>query len=185
MYDPEGRYGPCIELNLKALNDEYLGTTAKVWPRIQERRLDLVRKLRKDDVPDSAKAEILRKKAEKDRAYAFVERIDEPDKRTVSRLGGTYKVLVAICGGDRRKVEAILGRCDSFDELAEHFEGGSFVMATKVNDEGYPCLHLREDVYPDIEAQAAMQTQTNAEIDELPDDALSAEEESEMEKALG
>jgi hypothetical protein len=170
MYDPEGRYGPCIELNLKALNDEYLGTTAKVWPRIQERRLDLVRKLRKDDVPDSAKAEILRKKAEKDRAYAFVERIDEPDKRTVSRLGGTYKVLVAICGGDRRKVEAILGRCDSFDELAEHFEGGSFMMATKVSDEGYPRLDLREDIYPDVEAQSTLQAQIAADIDELPDD---------------
>lgn len=155
VYDPKGKYGPCIEMDLKALNEEYLGATAKVWPRIQEPRLDLVRKLRKDEVPDEAIEVTLRKKG-----FKF-DRIDEPDKQVIGRKGGTYKILVAVCGGDRKYAETVLARCNNFDELANALDGGSFVIATKVTDDGYPRIDLREDVFPDMEARAASKAQTD------------------------
>lgn len=162
-WEPDGKYGPDFELNLEAKNDEYFGTTAKMWPRVQEPRLDLVRKLRKDEVPDSAIAETLKKKALKNKAYDFKESIDEPDRRVLSRLGGAYKVfLAAVAGGDHRKAEAILKECESFDDLADRMVGGSFVIATKVNDEGYLRFDLREEIYPDLEAFEPG--------DDLPDD---------------
>jgi hypothetical protein len=164
VYDPGGRYGPCIPMDLEALNEEYLGATAKVWPRIQEPRLDLVRKLRKDGIPDEAiKAALLKK------GFKF-DRIDEPDKRVLSRHGGAYKVLLGVCGGDRKNAEAVLGRCDSFDDLASAMDGGSFVIATKVTEDGYPRIDLREEIFPDMEA-----TEPYEPGDELPEDDLAAD----------
>jgi hypothetical protein len=170
VYDPDGRYGPCIDMDLNALNEEYLGATAKVWPRLQQKRLDLVRKLRKDEVPDEAIEATLIKKG-----FKF-DRIDEPDETLVGFKGGAYKVLLAVCGGDRKYAQAVLDRCESFDDLAAAMDGGSFVITTKVNDDGYPRIDLREDVFPDMEAKTTEEDSEDWEPgDDLPDDDPAAD----------
>lgn len=64
----------------------------------------------------------------------------------------------------------------AFDDLAAALDGGSFVIATKVNDDGYPRIDLREDVFPDLEAETTEEGSEDWEPgDDLPDDDPAAD----------
>jgi hypothetical protein len=163
-FEPDGRYGPDIELDLDIVTEEYLGTSTRYWARIQQPRLDKVRKFRKDGLDDETIGTVLAKQG-----FGF-DRIDDPDKMVVGRSGALYNILVAVQGGDRKKAEAVIKLCNSFDDLAEHFVGGRFVGTTKLSKDGYVRLDATEEIYPDAEARAALAAETDAEIGELSDD---------------
>jgi hypothetical protein len=160
-FEPDGQYGPDIALDLDITDEQYLGAGTKYWAKIQQPRLDKVRKLRKDGLDDETIATVLKKQG-----FKF-DRVDEPDKMVIGRSGALYSVLLATQGGDRKKAEAVIKLCDSFHDLAAHLEGGTFVGTTKLSKDGYLRLDLTEEVYPDVEARDAMQAETDGEIDEL------------------
>jgi hypothetical protein len=149
-FEPAGKYGPDIELELDLVDDEYVGTSTTYWASIQRPRIDKVEDLRENGLDDEDIARVLRKQG-----FEF-EELDEPDTFTVGRGGNLYKILVAVNGGDRRRAEAVLERCNDFDELAEALKGGRFVGTTKHDKDGkYVRLDGQEDIYADMSSRGA------------------------------
>src|SRR5215207_6497364 len=105
-FNPLGQYGPDLELDLEIMDNRYFGITTKYWARIQQPRLDKVRKLRKEGISDETIATVLR-----GQGYEF-KKVDEKDALTVVRAGALYSILVARCGGDRKKAEEALQELD-------------------------------------------------------------------------
>jgi hypothetical protein len=124
-----------------------------------------VRKLRKEGLDDETIATVLKKQS-----FEF-SKIDEPDKMVIGRGGAIYTILTAVEGGDRKRAEKVLQACDSFDDLAAHLKGGTFVGTTKLSKDGYVRLDATEDIFPDVESRTAqeVQAQTDAEFDDLQD----------------
>jgi hypothetical protein len=179
-FRPDTRFGPDIELSLDMVDEKYFGTPAKFWVSVQQPRLDLVRKWRKDKMKDKTIAQELR-----DRGFEF-NKIDDPDEMVVGRGGNLYQTLVAVCGGDRQKAEEVLDRVESFEELAEYFVDKGFVATTKIKtknaDSGeerkFVNIDGQEEIYPDYGSTADVEAEIEADLDELPDDAPEAEPEA-------
>src|SRR4051794_9235664 len=91
-FDPNNSYGPSFELVLELTDEKYLGTEMKYWAKIQQPRLDKVRRLRSDGLDDEDIASVLKKQG-----YKF-KKVDEPDKMVVGRAGNLYKILTAVEG---------------------------------------------------------------------------------------
>ena len=144
-FEPDGVYGPDIELDLDIVTEDYIGTSTKYWARIQQPRLDKVRKLRKEGLDDETIAAALRKQG------CEFKRIDEADQLVIGRGGALYAIHVARCGGDRLVAEKVLQNCDAFDDLAESLKGGAFVGTTKLSKDGYVRLDATEEIYPVVE----------------------------------
>ena len=141
-FDADGNFGPDIELDLDMLDEEYYGTPLKYWARIQQPRLDLVRKYRSDGMSDH-----LIKEALKERGFEF-KKIDEPDKMKVGRRGNLYKILTAATGSTKA-ADQVLAECDDFDQLAERLVGGRFIGTTKKSSDGkYVQLDGNEEIFP-------------------------------------
>jgi len=142
-FEPDGQYGPDIELELDIITEKYIGTSTRYWAKIQQPRLDKVRKLRKEGLDDETIASALRKQG-----FEF-NKIDEADAMVVGRGGALYSILAARCGGNRRAAEKVLEDCDTFNELAERLKEGVFVGTTKLSKDGYVRLDATEDIFPD------------------------------------
>jgi hypothetical protein len=156
-FDPDGQYGPCFEIDLELNEEQYLGTTCRYWARVQQPRLDLVRKYRKDAMSDKLIAEALR-----ERGFRF-KKIEEPDAMKIGRGGNTYKILAAV-EGSVKDAEAALQRCGNFDELAKVFVDGVFVGTTRLSADGkYIQLDGMEEIYP--VASGALKARDEAESD--------------------
>ena len=123
-YDPEGRFGPAVELELEVLKPTaQAGDTILSTFSLSQPRLSKVRDLRTDGFDDEAIASALRNKN-----FEF-ESIDDPE---TPKLGGALLRIVKACyGGDARAVKKLLAECDSFDELAAALIGRRFVAATR------------------------------------------------------
>jgi hypothetical protein len=160
-FEPDGQYGPDIELELDIITEKYIGTSTRYWARIQQPRLDKVRKLRKEGLDDETIASVLRKQG-----FAF-DKIDEADEMVIGRGGALYSILVARCGGNRRAAEKVLENCDTFDDLAKSLTEGSFVGTTKLSKDGYVRLDATEDIFPDV-AGAAQTENAEEDFDDLP-----------------
>ncbi len=166
-FNPDGQYGPDIELDLELTDEEYLGTSLRYWARVQQPRLDKVKKFQKDGIDDETIASILKKQG-----FKF-KKIDEPDTFTVGRSGNLYKMLTAVeCSP--HGAEAALKRCNSFYELAECLLDGTFIGTTRRSSDGkYTQLDGTEDIFP-VAAPAAAAAANQAEVDELDfDDGMS------------
>ncbi len=139
---PDGKYGPAIELQLELTDDKYIGSTCRYYASIQQPRLDLVRKYRKDKMSDKLIAEALREKGIK------FKKVDEPDSMLIGRYGNTYSILTAVTGSVTGAEEA-LQSCDNFEELAARLVGGVFVGTTKRSaDDAYVRLDGTEEIFP-------------------------------------
>ncbi len=157
-FDPNGRFGPTIELKLDIVTPEYSGTSTKYWARIQQPRLDKVAKLRGEGVDDELITTILQKQD-----FEFNE-LDDPDKMLVARGGALYKILLA-GQGDGNEAEKVLEQCDSFDQLADRLVGGRFVGTTKLSNDGYARLDATEDIFKDV---AVAEEDAEADFDSIP-----------------
>ncbi len=145
-FDGQGKYGPSIELGLNITDERYYGTQLKYWARVQQPRLDLVRKYRADGMSDN-----LIKEALKERNFRF-KKVDEPDDMVIGRSGNLYKILVATKGSPAA-AQKVLEECDDFDQLAEQLVGGKFIGTTKKSADGqYTQLDGREEIYPVVAA---------------------------------
>jgi len=141
-FDAKAKFGPDIELDLKTLGEEHYGIPLKYWARVQQPRLDLVRKWRGDGMSDK-----LIKEALKERGFSF-KKIDEPDKMVVGRGGNLFKILVAGTGSPRAADE-LLNEVNSFEELAERVVGFRFVGTVKKSADGkYIQLDGKEEIFP-------------------------------------
>ncbi len=145
-FDPNGRYGPVVELDLDIVTNEYIGTSAKYFAKIQQPRLDKVAKLRGEGVDDELIKAILQKQG-----FEFDD-LDERDEMLVGRSGALYSILQA-GQGDGNAAEKVLEQCDSFDQLADRLVGGRFVGTTKLSKDGYVRLDATEDIFVDKAAQ--------------------------------
>jgi hypothetical protein len=158
-FDPDGRYGPSIELDLSIVTEEYLGNSTRYWASIQQPRLDKVRKLRKEGLDDETIATALNKQG-----FIF-DKIDDSDKMAIGRSGALYSVLAAVKGGDRKKAEKAIQDCDSFYDLATHLSGGTLVGTTKLTDDGYVRLDAKEEIFPDLSGGTAAERAEETEED--------------------
>jgi|GEM_PF-2774111 len=159
-FDPNGRYGPTVELDLDVVTDEYVGTSSKYWCKIQRPRLDKVAKLRGEGLDDETIADALRKQG-----HEF-ENLDDEDKMLVARGGALYAILTA-GQGDGKAAEQVLQDCDNFDELAARLVGGRFVGTTKLSKDGYARLDAMEDIYVDKSSPGAA-TDGDNDFDDIP-----------------
>ncbi len=157
-FDPNGRYGPEVELELDVVTDEYLGTSTKYWARIQQPRLDKVTKLRGEGLDDETIATVLNKQG-----FEFGD-LDEQDKMRVARGGALFAILTA-GQGDVASAEKVLKQCDSFDELAARLVGGRFVGTTSLSKDGYLRLDAREDIFKDV---AVAEEDAEEDFDNIP-----------------
>jgi len=123
-FDADGKYGPSVELDLIIADETYYGTQLRYWARVQQPRLDLVRKWRGDGMSD----EVI-KTALKERGFKF-RKVDDRDNMVIGRGGNLYKILTATAGGPRG-AEQVLEECDDFNQLADKLVGGRFVGTTK------------------------------------------------------
>jgi hypothetical protein len=157
-FDPNGRFGPTIELDLDIVTNEYIGTSTKYWARIQQPRLDKVAKLRGEGVEDELITAILQKQG-----FEFDE-LDELDEMLVGRSGALYSILQA-GQGDGNAAEKVLEQCDNFDELAARLVGGRFVGTTKLSKDGYVRLDATEDIFKDV---AVADEDAEEDFDSIP-----------------
>ncbi len=157
-FDPNGRFGPTIELNLDITTDEYIGTSTKYWARIQQPRLDKLAKLRGEGVDDELISAILQKQG-----FEFDD-LDDPDEMLVGRSGALYSILLAV-QGDGNAAEKVLEQCDSFDQLADRLVGGRFVGTTKLSKDGYVRLDATEDIFKDV---AVAEEDAEEDFDAIP-----------------
>jgi len=156
-FDPNGRYGPTVELDLDVSNDEYIGTSTKYWARIQRPRLDKVTKLRGEGLDDGTIAAALRKQG-----HEFGD-LDEQDEMLVARGGALYAILTA-GQGDAKAAEKVLEQCDNFGELAARLVGGRFVGTTKHSKDGYARLDATEEIFAD----KAVHEDADEDLDDIP-----------------
>ena len=150
-FNPDGKFAPDIELDLTITEEKYYGTQCKYWSRIQQPRMDLVRRWRADGMSDD-----IIKSALRERGFKF-KKIDEKDKMVVSRNGKTFEILAAISASPQA-ADAILAECDNFDELAKRFVDGRFIGTTKQNQNGYVGLDGREPIFPVARQPASVAT---------------------------
>ena len=146
-FRPETRYGPDIELELQMIDEDYFGTPARFWVRLQQPRMDKVRKMRAEGMSDALIKEALKEQGFK------VKKVDEKDSTRINRGGNAYGVLLATCRGDHQNAEAMLDKLNSFDELAKYLKGKSFAGTTKVkkkDDKSYVNVDGKEEIYPDM-----------------------------------
>lgn len=167
-FDQDNKYGPSFELDLELAEEQYLGVSMRYWAKIQQPRLDLVRNLRGQGLDDETIESALRKQG-----FEF-DSIDDPDELKVARGGNLYKILTAV-EGSAKGAEAVLRRCNSFDELAECLIDGSFIGTTKRSADGkYVKLDGKEEIYLVASklssAKAEAESANDAEIDELGSD---------------
>jgi hypothetical protein len=147
-FDPDGRFGPQVELDIEMVDEKFVGTQLRYWASVQRPRLDLVRKYRGDGMSDKLIAEALRERGHK------CKKIDDEDTMTVGRGGNLYKLLVATTGSIHG-AETALQECDSFDELAQRLVGSTFVGTTKKSVDGkYVQLDGQEEIFPVASAPA-------------------------------
>src|SRR5215212_11025066 len=171
-FQPDGKHGPAVELDKVITDARYYGTPLKYWARIQQPRLDMVRRLRADGMSDK-----LIKEALKERGFTC-KKIDEEDKMVVGRGGNLFKILVAGTGSPQA-ADQLLAECDSFDELAERMVGCEFIGTTKKSADGkYVQLDGREEIFPVASKPAAVSgngdgkdpraTESDVDFDEIP-----------------
>lgn len=141
-FDEQNRYGPSFELELELTDEKYLGTALKYWAKVQQPRLDKVRKLRDSGLDDEDISEVLKKQN-----FKF-KKLDDEDTFTVSRAGKLYAILSAV-EGSAKGAETALKKYDSFSELAASLIDGAFVGTTKLSTDGkYAQLDGREEIFP-------------------------------------
>src|SRR5215212_221629 len=168
-FQPDGKHGPAVELDKVVTDPRYYGTPLKYWARIQQPRLDMVRRLRADGLGDKVIKDAL-----KERGFDY-KNIDEPDKMVVGRGGNLFKILVAGTGSPQA-ADQLLAECDSFDELAERMVDFEFVGTTKKSKDGkYVQLDGREEIFAVTKEPATVPangdidtTDSDEEFDEIP-----------------
>jgi hypothetical protein len=162
-YDPEGRFGPAIELALDVQRPSaHAGETILSTFGLSQPRLSKVRDLRGDGLDDEAIASVLHKKG-----FEF-ENIDDPE---TPKLGGALLRIVKACyNEDARAIKKLLAGCDSFHDLADALIGRRFVATTRQDKNGYTRIDGKADFYrvmPDASSGAAPKVeQAKPEIDE-------------------
>ncbi len=165
-FDENNKYGPSFELTLELAEEDYLGVSMKYWAKVQQPRLDKVRKWRQDGLDDETIASALQKQG-----FKF-KKLDEPDTLQIGRSSNLYKILTAV-EGSAKGAEALLKRANTFEELAKALEDGSFIGTTKRSaDNKYVKLDGKEEIYP--VASKVLKEREAAEADLL---ALPFEEE--------
>ncbi len=141
-FDENNKYGPSFELTLELAEEDYLGVSMKYWAKVQQPRLDKVRKWRQDGLDDETIASALKKQG-----FKF-KKLDEPDTLQIGRSSNLYKILTAV-EGSAKGAEALLKRANTFEELAKALEDGSFIGTTKRSaDNKYVKLDGKEEIYP-------------------------------------
>lgn len=161
-FDENNKYGPSFELTLELAEEDYLGVSMKYWAKVQQPRLDKVRKWRQDGLDDETIASALQKQG-----FKF-EKLDEPDTLQIGRSSNLYKILTAV-EGSAKGAEALLKRANTFEELAKALEDGSFIGTTKRSaDNKYVKLDGKEEIYPVASKVLKQQEATDAELEDLP-----------------
>jgi hypothetical protein len=147
-YDPEGRFGPAIELELEVFEPKaHAGETILSTFGLSQPRLSKVRDLRNDGFDDEAIAEALKKKG-----FNF-SHIDDPE---TPRLGGALlRIVKAAYGGDARAIKKLLAECDDFYELADALIGKRFVATTRQDKNGYTRIDGKAEFYRVMETSPA------------------------------
>jgi len=140
-YDPEGRFGPAVELELEvAKPPAHPGETLYSTFSLSQPRLNKVRALRDDGLDDESIASVLRNKK-----FQF-EEIDDPE---TPKLGGALlRIVKATYNADARAVKKLLNECDTFHELADALIGRHFVATTRTDKNDYTRLDGKEEFYP-------------------------------------
>ncbi len=161
-FDENNKYGPSFELTLELAEEDYLGVSMKYWAKVQQPRLDKVRKWRQDGLDDETIASALKKQG-----FKF-EKLDEPDTLQIGRSSNLYKILTAV-EGSAKGAEALLKRANTFEELAKALEDGSFIGTTKRSaDNKYVKLDGKEEIYPVASKVLKEREATDAELEDLP-----------------
>ncbi len=161
-FDENNKYGPSFELTLELAEEDYLGVSMKYWAKVQQPRLDKVRKWRQDGLDDETIASALRKQG-----FKF-KKLDEPDTLQIGRSSNLYKILTAV-EGSAKGAEALLKRANTFEELAKALEDGSFIGTTKRSaDNKYVKLDGKEEIFPVASKVLPQQKATDAELEKLP-----------------
>lgn len=139
-YDPEGRFGPAIELALDVQRPSaHAGETILSTFGLSQPRLSKVRDLRGDGLDDEAIASVLHKKG-----FEF-ENIDDPE---TPKLGGALLRIVKACyNEDARAIKKLLAECNDFQELADALIGRRFVFSTRKDKNGYTRVDGKADVF--------------------------------------
>ncbi len=150
-YDPEGRFGPNVELELEVVKPrQHAGETIMNTFSLSQPRLSKVRDLREDGFDDTAIAEALRKKG-----FQF-ENIDDPEE---PRLGGALlRIVKAGCNDDARAVKKLLAECDSFHDLANALIGMHFVATTRKDKNDYTRLDGKAEFFRVMPEESASKT---------------------------
>ncbi len=161
-FDENNKYGPSFELTLELAEEDYLGVSMKYWAKVQQPRLDKVRKWRQDGLDDETIASALKKQG-----FKF-KKLDEPDTLQIGRSSNLYKILTAV-EGSAKGAEALLKRANTFEELAKALEDGSFIGTTKRSaDNKYVKLDGKEEIYPVASKVLKEREATEAELEDLP-----------------
>ncbi len=159
-FDENNRFGPAIELELELTDEKYIGSSMRYWAKVQQPRLDKVRKLRENGLDDETIEAALLKQG-----FTF-DAIDDPDTYHVGRSGNLYALLSAV-EGSAKGAEAALKRCDGFAELAEGLIDGSFVGTTaRSSDDKYCKLDGREEIFPVASPVLAERKKAVADVEE-------------------
>ena len=140
-YDPEGRFGPAIELDLEVLRPSaHAGDTILSTFSLSQPRLSKVRDLRDDGLDDETIAKVLEQKG-----FEF-ETMDEPE---TPKLGGALLRIVKACNDeDARAIKKLLDECNTFHDLADALIGGSFVATTRKGKNDYTRIDGKGEFYP-------------------------------------
>jgi hypothetical protein len=168
-YDPEGRFGPAVELELEVEEPkEHAGTIILSTFGLSQPRLNKVRDLRNDGFDDEAIAEVLRKKN-----FEF-DKIDEPE---TPRLGGALLRITKACyNEDPRAIRKLLAECDSFHDLADALVGKRFVASTRKDKNDYTRIDGKAEFYLVMEPKpggvggpyAGTTPENEADFDDIP-----------------
>jgi hypothetical protein len=139
-YDPEGRFGPAIELALDVLRPSaHAGDTILSTFSLSQPRLSKVRDLRADGLDDDTIAKVLEKKG-----FEF-ETIDDPE---TPKLGGALLRIVKAChNDDPRAIKKLLAECETFHDLADALIGRRFVSTTRKDKNDYTRIDGKGEFY--------------------------------------
>jgi hypothetical protein len=166
-YDPEGRFGPAVELALDVQKPSaHAGDTILSTFSLSQPRLSKVRDLRDDGLDDAAIKSVLEKKN-----FKF-ENIDDPE---TPKLGGALLRIVKAChNDDARAVKKLLSECDSFHDLADALIGKRFVCTTRKDKNDYTRVDGKGEFYrvmPEVVREESP-VQAVPEVDESDFDDL-------------
>jgi len=139
-YDPEGRFGPAVELALDVLKPSaHTGDTILSTFSLSQPRLSKVRDLRADGLDDDTIAKVLEKKG-----FEF-ETIDDPE---TPKLGGALLRIVKACyNEDARAIKKLLAECETFHDLADALIGRRFVATTRKDKNDYTRIDGKGEFY--------------------------------------